>query len=182
MTMKFTMYSIGFSVAIFLALFELTTARAATSYKVHFLSISFSMVCDSGTPKSNRKLYPRASGADLGVNEYECADTRRQVVKLKPTEIGVEHDEHFDKFEIVIHLNASDAKALSDITKGVGINGASKRILVCVDGRVISSRYLYEPFSGNDFYMSAESRDDAHKLARLFVDKITQEPLAPGNH
>ena len=159
-------------ISIILLAADISGAKSATNYKVHFLPIGFSMACGSETPKILQKSIARARTAMPGINERECVDSGKSIDGLKPVSIGVKYDEPFDKWEVIIQLNERDAKDLKSITKNVTDKGASRRLFIEVNGLIVSSGYLIEPMTGKDFNISAESHDEAHKLSRVFVDKV----------
>lgn len=176
--MKMTSSKFIGTLSIFISLFAvpISYSSSSTDYKVHFRVLSFSMACNMETPNIQKKYLPRASGALVGISQSECVDTKKEIMKVKPAGIGVKYDSTFDKFEVVIHLDNSDARALMEITKKIPSRGYPERMLIGVDGSIVAGGYLNEPFVGDDYYISAESHETAHNFARLFVTKITKDP------
>lgn len=163
-------------IALLLLLFMATKdISATTSYKVHFLPVTFAMACDASTPPNERKYYQKSSKANAGIAKRECADTHHQLTGVKPKSIGVIYDDRFDTFEVVIHLNAADAKALHDISRNVPKAGVGKRILIGSDNRIVVAGFLNAPFEGDEFHIGTTSHEAAHDMARLFVDSITKK-------
>lgn len=149
---------------------------AEKNYRVRFLPLGFYMSCSSSTPQKNRVYYPRAAGALPGVSKLECADNRKQVINLKPSNIKVEYDEKFDKFEVVFILKDADVHSLEQVTGSIGGKGASQRLLISSDEKIVSAGYLSSPFRGKDFHVSTDSHQSAHSFSRLFVGKVVNVP------
>jgi len=146
-------------------------SEARTTYKVHFLPVTFALECDGSTQESNRKVYPRALDSRGGVQERECVDAGRQLTGIKPERIAMEYDKQFDTFSVNIYLTDIDAKALALMTKDVAKNGKGKRLLVGVGGNITAAGMLYEPFSGDRFSLSTTSPEDGKEIERMFVEK-----------
>lgn len=89
--------------------------------------------------------------------------------------ISVKHDEKYDVFEVVIHLNEKDSLALKKITADVPTKGEPARILITADGGLVEEGYIYEPFDGNDFYVGGYTHEVAFDLTKKFVDKLEKQ-------
>jgi len=148
----------------------------ASNSKLHFRLLSFSFACRESTPSDQKKYFPGAPGSvALGISESECVDMRRQIAKVKPISVGLRHNDAVDKFEVVIYLSKTDAGALRKMTMDIPKSGPADRMLIGADNHIVIGAYISEPFYGDVYYISADSRETAVSLGRDFVDSVPKE-------
>lgn len=169
-------FALGMAIFALIAGPVVATNRAAR--KVTFFPVTLLLSCGNSTPKENRAIYHGSPNAAPGVGRSECADTRAGLTGITPLGIRVHYVESLDKFEVIIDLKQADAKVLQNATAAISSKGGGQRMLVGAGGSIVASGFLFAPFTGRSFHISATSQEDAHRLAWLFVKPTGESPTA----
>lgn len=161
----------------FIAVATITVAAAfgptwALNRGTHKVPVAFSLSCDASTAQADRTFYPRSAGAGFNVGPLECVDSKARVAGVKPSDVLVYHDDATDTFGVIIGLKRADARALQKATATISPKSRGRRVVIGVGGSIVASGFLFAPFSGSEFFISAASHEEARKLAWLFVESI----------
>lgn len=132
--------------------------------QVSFAPVTFSLGCNESSKAENRKVIERNPGAVGYIRPEECIDASRQVIDAKVHKLGIGKNEKLGNFSVILVLDDKDAKKLSALTS----TGNPQPLVLSVKGRAVVSSYVQTAFEGNQFWITADSLDDAHRTADLF--------------
>ena len=151
--------------SVLTALFFFVTVNALPVKKiVKFSPITFAIGCDSGTLGTLSSHLKRAPKAAPGVLTSECVDKSRQVENVRPESIALGENDAIGTFFVIITLKESDARQLADISHGM----SPRRLVLAVKDEAVVAGPLADTFSGNRFFISADTEAESRSIADLF--------------
>ena len=151
-----------------LSLLTSTVSFAADDHilrsEVSFAPVTFSLGCKDTTEAANRHNVQRGIGVVGYVKQTECVDSSKQVVDARITKLAIGQNEKLGNFSVILVLGPEDAKKLAALTQ----KGNPQAIVLSVKGHAVVSSYMNAPFEGNQFWITADTLEDARRTADLF--------------
>ncbi|WP_308142819.1 hypothetical protein [Burkholderia pseudomallei] len=130
-----------------------------------FLPVNIGISCRADTDNSNKEQYLRAPEAGPEVSSTECLDKSKAIKEIYPESVDVEYISKIQLWMVVLTLDEKK----SEILKSISSSNLGQKLIVGVDGKVLSAETLFAPVISRVIYINVETREEGYKLMARFM-------------